>query len=171
MYFITGQSQHFRISFLDKTMDIYNLIPHVLTALPDIPDDTIFLASILLAFASSALFIDWLRRESVVKQQKRHHGELINTLQNTFTKFEHLPVIVSNIRTSQVDVNIKSQQMVGRFDSLEKTVEEILQHGPRDHATSKPAGIQDLSVLFDAICGLEQKIDVFKRYMTKSEAS
>ena len=171
MYFTYGQSQHFRFSFLDKTMDIYNLIRRALSALPDIPDDIIFLASILLAFASSALFIDWLQREGVVKQQKRHYGELINTLQNTFTKFEHLPLVVASIQTSLADFSLQTQQIFGRFDRLEKTVERTLHHDRRDRDTSRLSVVQDLSMLFDAIHHLEQKIEVFERHLTLPKAS
>ncbi|KAE8871384.1 hypothetical protein PTNB73_02843 [Pyrenophora teres f. teres] len=146
-------------------MDIYASTRRDWRALPDISDDIIFIISVFLAFASGALFIYWLRRESLAKQQKQHHGALMNMLQNTVGKFEHLSAEAVSVQASRAD------EMASRFDRLEDTLRQMSQRDPpRDHGASIPSGVQDIRVFLDTIHSLERKIDGWERRSTVQEA-
>jgi predicted nucleic acid-binding Zn-ribbon protein len=146
---------------------------HALSAMPSTPDEVIFLASVLVAFFSGALLVDWICRFRDLEAQKQWHDTQMKTFQKGFGPLEKLPRHLIAIQTSLDELQGKLVTVFGRFndmsdrtDAIGRAVDHVHKHQHQDVDIKKPslaqtpitAGSTDVSELLVGIQKIQETL-------------
>jgi predicted nucleic acid-binding Zn-ribbon protein len=145
-------------------MEGHTFARRALGAVPDTPDDVIFLVAVLVAFFSGALLIDWIRRVRDVAKQKQWHDTQMKALEKGFNSFEHLPGPFAAIQDSLNGLHGKADDASNRINHESNRIDEILQtlgHILKEPSLVQPpntASSRDLGELLAAVRNIQDTL-------------